>query len=212
MKNSSADLVIGTTTSNTNTELVLKSPSRASNKTLNATLSIDVIPNDNNIIVNFSSKDVTSKFDSNNIRTKLLTLYGKNGRLYTTTRDIESIPIKPSEFPARLEYEFITIDDDKNETKYSAVYNIPQFLVSSSKLNLSIENTSTTLTTDVPSAINLLDSEIYNIKNNLQTFSTFYDNSLKKDVSLQHVIINILSKLDNLTQQVDELKEKTKDL
>lgn len=110
-KTSSVDNTIGTTTT-TNSQVILKSPSTASNKTLNATLSIDVIPNDNNIIVNFSSKDVTSKFDSNNIRTKLLTLYGKNGRLYTTTRDIESISIKPSEFPARLEYEFITIVDD----------------------------------------------------------------------------------------------------
>lgn len=178
IKTSSVDNVIGTTTP-TNSQVVLKSPSTASNKTLNATLSMDVSSTDTNVIVNFSSKEVTSQFDPNNIRTKLLTLYGKSGRLYVTTRDVESIPIKPSEFPARFEYEFVTIDDNKNETRYSAVYNVPQFS-SSSKLSLNAETTTTTLTTDVPSAINLLDSEVYNLKNNLQTFSTFYDNNLKK--------------------------------
>jgi hypothetical protein len=209
--NSSVDNTVDTAFSTTQNQIVLKSPSGASSKTLNASLSIDVTPNDNSVLVNFSSKDVVLQFDPNNVRTKLLTVYGKSGRLYVTTRDIETISIKPSEFPARLEYEFISIDDNKIETKYTAVYNVPQFS-SSSRINLNTELNTTTITADTPSAINLLDSEIYNIKNNLQNFSTFYDNSLKKDVSLHNTVINILTRLDNLTLEVNALKEKTKDL
>lgn len=213
---SSVDNMIGTTT-NTNTisttdnQVVLRSSSGASSKTLDATLLVTTSSIDSNIIVSFSSSDIVAQFNPDNIRSKVLTVYGKNGRLYLTNRDVESISIKPSEFPARVEYNFVTIDDDSNETRYSAVYTIPQF-DSTSKITLNSTSTNTVLKTDTNSAITIIDSEVYNIKNNLQKISTFYDNNLKKDVSLQNIITNILTRLDNLTVEINELKEKTKNL
>lgn len=210
--NSSVGVTTDTTVSQiSNEKVTLISPSKASSKVINASVLVDTVADANGVIVHFSSKEVVDQFDKDVISTKLLTVYGKSGRLYMTSRDVESIPIKPTEFPVRLEYKFITIDDKGVESEYNTFYTVPQF-TTSSKLILTGASTNTIQSNDIPSAVSILDNEIYNIKNNLQTFSTFYDYNLKKDVSLQNTITNILTRLDNLVTQVDDLKEKTKDL
>jgi len=50
------------------------------------------------------------------------------------------------------------------------------------------------------------------MKNNFEKFSIYYDPNQKKDVYLHNIIDNIQIQLNNLTTQINELKEKTKDL
>ena len=209
--NNSTGSVITTSTNTTQMDSVnLISQNKPSITTIDGKLNVSTQSVEGGVQVSFSSKEITDQIDPTTIRTKLLTVYGKSGRIYTTSRDIETFDIKSTNFPARLEYKITTVNEGI-EREYTADYVIAQYQTSS-KITLSAKQTNTVTTVDVPTAVNVLDQEIYNMKNNFEKISIYYDTNQKKDVYLHNVIDNIQIQLNNLTTQINELKEKTKDL
>lgn len=210
-KTDSTGSVTTTSTTSTQTDTVnLISQSKPSITTIDGKLNVSTKSVDGGVQVSFSSKEITDQIDPTTVRTKLLTVYGKSGRIYTTSRDIETFDIKSTNFPARLEYKVVTILDGV-EREYTADYVVAQY-ETSSKIALSAKQNNSVVSVTVPTAVNLLDQELYNMKNNFEKFSIYYDPNQKKDVYLHNIIDNIQIQLNNLTTQINELKEKTKDL
>ena len=104
-KTDSTGSVTTTSTTSTQTDTVnLISQSKPSITTIDGKLNVSTKSVDGGVQVSFSSKEITDQIDPTTVRTKLLTVYGKSGRIYTTSRDIETFDIKSTNFPARLEY------------------------------------------------------------------------------------------------------------
>lgn len=190
--------------------VTLTSSSRPSINTIDGMLSIGTKSTTTGVVVDFDAKEVVGQLDETTISTKLLTVYGANGRLYATTRDVESVLIRQTDLPARLDYTIIT-NDGSIEREYNATYNV-NGLSGSSKVLVAGKQNNTTQTLTVPSAVESLDKEVTSIKNNLEKISYFHDKSQKKDVTLHNMITNMVTSIDKLTADINELKEKTKDL
>ena len=190
--------------------VTLTSSSRPSINTIDGMLSIGTESTTAGVVVDFDAKEVVDQLDETTISTKLLTVYGANGRLYATTRDVESVLIRQTDLPARLDYTIIT-NDGSTEREYNATYNVGN-ITGSSKVLVSGKQNNTTQTLTIPSAVESLDKEVTSIKNNLEKISYFHDKSQKKDVTLPNMITNMVSSIDKLTADINALKEKTKDL
>jgi hypothetical protein len=190
--------------------VTLTSSSRPSINTIDGMLSIGTESTTAGVVVDFDAKEVVDQLDETTISTKLLTVYGANGRLYATTRDVESVLIRQTDLPARLDYTIIT-NDGSTEREYNATYNVGN-ITGSSKVLVSGKQNNTTQTLTIPSAVESLDKEVTSIKNNLEKISYFHDKSQKKDVTLHNMITNMVSSIDKLTADINALKEKTKDL
>ncbi len=190
--------------------VTLTSSSRPSINTIDGMLSIGTESTTAGVVVDFDAKEVVSQLDETTISTKLLTVYGANGRLYSTTRDVESVLIRQTDLPARLDYTIIT-NDGSTEREYNATYNVGN-ITGSSKVLVSGKQNNTTQTLTIPSAVESLDKEVTSIKNNLEKISYFHDKFQKKDVTLHNMITNMVLSIDKLTADINDLKEKTKDL
>lgn len=209
--NNSVGSVTATDTTSSKEETInLISQNKPSIATIDGKLTVSTKSVDGGVQVSFSSKEISDQIDPTTVRTKLLTVYGKSGRIYTTSRDIETFDIKSVNFPARLEYKIVTVLDGI-EREYTADYMVAQY-ETTSKITLSAKQTNSVVSVTVPTAVNILDQEVYNMKNNFEKFSIYYDPNQKKDVYLHNIIDNIQIQLNNITTQINELKEKTKDL
>ena len=203
--------VISSKTEGVTETVMLKSSDRASVTSIpnmvkvNTSLTIPSM-----VTVTHDVRELKSQFSDLNVKTSLINIYGKDGKIFTSNRDIESVNIPLSSYPARLEYNF-TVVENGIEVEYKGDHtlssNAKESLISvSGKVN----NSQVELT--IPQAVSKLDDELSNIKNNLQNFSFIYDESSKKYVNLQNYLLSISSKLDILTKDIADVKEKTKDL
>ncbi len=203
--------VISSKTEGVTETVMLKSSDRASVTSIPNMVKVNTsLTTPSMVTVTHNVRELTSQFNSSNIKTSLINIYGKDGKIFTSNRDIESVNIPLSSYPARLEYNF-TVVENGIEVEYKGDHtlssNAKESLISvSGKVN----NSQVELT--IPQAVSKLDDELSNIKNNLQNFSFIYDESSKKYVNLQNYLLSISSKLDILTKDIADVKEKTKDL
>jgi len=149
-------------------------------------------------------------YNKDNIKTSLVTIYGKNNRLEMSSRDIETLTVPLSELPARLEYIF-TVLENNIPVEYKADYLIPS---TDTKIILPINGKRESSISEVTTseALPILDNEIVNIKNNLQNLSSIYSTDENKVVTLQSYIQTLNTKINNLTKQLEDVAEKTKNL
>ena len=204
-------LVTSSKTEGVTETVMLKSSDRASVTSIPNMVKVNTsLTTPSMVTVTHDVRELKSQFSDLNVKTSLINIYGKDGKIFTSNRDIESVNIPLSSYPARLEYNF-TVVENGIEVEYKGDHtlssNAKESLISvSGKVN----NSQVELT--IPQAVSKLDDELSNIKNNLQNFSFIYDESSKKYVNLQNYLLSISSKLDILTKDIADVKEKTKDL
>lgn len=213
-KESSVDSNINTTLNNTNTEKVtLKSTERATVGSIPNSLKVDVKvkPDDStSVLVTHDAKEVMNTFDKNKVKTSLVNIYGKDGRLYTSSRDLESVTVPLSQYPARLEYN-LTVVENGVEVEYKSDH-LLSTNPSTTLVNLSGKSTSSQSEVTLPEAITAIDNDLVKIKTNLQNFSYIYDEDSKKVLDLHNYLTNINTKLNNIAKELENVKTKTKDL
>jgi hypothetical protein len=196
----------------TSTEkVILKSTERASVNTLTNSIKVDVTKNTfDTVLVTHDVKDITNSFSPTSIKTSLVDIYGKDGRLFSSARTLESAEIPLSQYPARLEYKLVVV-----ENGIEVEYNTSQLLSSEPSTVLSSltgKSTSSKSELTIPEAVSSIDDELVKFKNSLESFSYIYDNSQNKVVTLHSYIQSMNTKLNNLTKQLEDVAEKTKDL
>jgi hypothetical protein len=192
--------------------VVLSSASVSNVEVLSNSVKIDVKDVDRETLrITHDTRELTSNFSKDNIKTTLVDVYGASGRLYASSRNIESMDIPKSEYPIRLDYTFTLQNDKGIESTYTASYNVP---VTDASILLSPTGNSTSSVSSVtiPEAITKIDEDLTKIKNNLQNFSFIYDNSQKKTVSLHNYLMNLSTAIENLTTELTDVKNKIKDL
>lgn len=213
-KESSVDSNINTTLNNTNTEKVtLKSTERATIGSIPNSLKVDVKvkPDDStSVLVTHDAKEVMNTFDKNKVKTSLVNIYGKDGRLYTSSRDLESVTVPLSQYPARLEYN-LTVVENGVEVEYKSDH-LLSTNPSTTLVNLSGKSTSSQSEVTLPEAITAIDNDLVKIKTDLQNFSYIYDEDSKKVLDLHNYLTNINTKLNNIAKELENVKTKTKDL
>ena len=192
-------------------KVTLKSTERTSVNTLTNSIKIDVTKNTfDTVLVTHDVKDITSSFSPTSIKTSLIDIYGKDGRLFSSARTLESVEIPLSQYPARLEYKLVVV-----ENGIEVEYNTSQLLSTEPSTVLSSltgKSTSSKSELTIPEAVSSIDDELVKFKNNLESFSYIYDNSQNKVVTLHSYIQSMNIKLNNLTKQLEDVAEKTKDL
>lgn len=192
-------------------KVTLKSTERTSVNTLTNSIKIDVTKNTfDTVLVTHDVKDITSSFSPTSIKTSLIDIYGKDGRLFSSARTLESVEIPLSQYPARLEYKLVVV-----ENGIEVEYNTSQLLSTEPSTVLSSltgKSTSSKSELTIPEAVSSIDDELVKFKNNLESFSYIYDNSQNKVVTLHSYIQSMNTKLNNLTKQLEDVAEKTKDL
>lgn len=192
-------------------KVTLKSTERSSVNTLTNSIKIDVTKNTfDTVLVTHDVKDITSSFSPTSIKTSLIDIYGKDGRLFSSSRTLESVEIPLSQYPARLEYKLVVV-----ENGIEVEYNTSQLLSSEPSTVLSSltgKSTSSKSELTIPEAVSSIDDELVKFKNNLESFSYIYDNSQNKVVTLHSYIQSMNTKLNNLTKQLEDVAEKTKNL
>lgn len=191
-------------------KIKLTSPERVGVASINNALKISTTVESTKILVSHDLRDLKNMYNKDDIKTSLVTIYGKNNRLEMSSRDIETLTVPISELPARLEYNF-TVLEGETPVDYKADYLIP---VTSTNIVLPITGKKSSSVSEVPSseAIPILDNEIVNIKNNLQNLSSIYDSNENKVVTLQSYIQTLNTRINNLTKQLEDVAEKIKDL
>ena len=195
----------------TTEKVILKSTERATVGTIPNNLKVDVKSNDSvSVLVTHDSKDLMNSFDKSKVKTSLVNVYGKDGKLHTSSRDLESSVIPLSQFPARLEYNLVVVENGV-EVEYKTDHLISSN-PSTTLVTLSGKSTSSQSELSIPEAITAIDNDLVKIKNNLQNFSYIYDNDTKKVLDLHNYLININTKLNNIAKDLTDVKEKTKDL
>ena len=191
--------------------IILKSTERPTTNTLNNAVKVDVAEKDiSTIIVSHDVRNLVADLGKDSISRSLVTIYGKNGRLFASSKEIEAAEIPLSQYPIKLEYELTTIQNGK-EVEYKG-FQIVSTSPGTSYTTLTGKETSSVSELTVPEAISVIDNDLIKIKNNLESFSFVYDKSQNKSVPLHEMLNNIASKLDNLTKSLDNVKEKVKDL
>lgn len=196
----------------TSTEKVtLKSTERSSVNTLTNSIKVDVTKNTfDTVLVTHDVKDITNSFNPTSIKTSLVDIYGKDGRLFSSSRTLESAEIPLSQYPARLEYKLVVV-----ENGIEVEYNTSQLLSTEPSTVLSSltgKSTSSKSELTIPEAVSSIDDELVKFKNNLESFSYIYDNSQNKVVTLHSYIQSMNTKLNNLTKQLEDVAEKTKNM
>lgn len=164
----------------------------------------------NTVLVSHDLTDLLSKFNKDSIKTSLVTIYGKTSKVGISTKPIEALAVPLSQYPARLEYSFI-ITENNIPIEYKAEYLLPSS-DSTTIIPITGKKQSTSSEVTIPEAVVKLDEDLANIKNILQNFSFIYDISQKKVVPLHNLITNLSVKIDILTKNLEDVKEKVKDL
>lgn len=192
-------------------KVVLKSTERATVGSIPSNLKVDVKNNDSvSVLVTHDSKDLMGSFDKNKVKTSLVNIYGKDGKLHTSSRDLESAVIPLSQFPARLEYDLVVVENGV-EIQYKTDHLISS-TPSNTLVTLTGKSTSSQSEVTLKEAITAIDDDLVKIKNNLQNFSYIYDVDSKKVLDLHNYLININTKLNNIAKDIEDVKEKTKGL
>lgn len=192
-------------------KVILKSTERATVNSIPSNLKVDVKSNDStSILVTHDSKDLISSVDKNKVKTSLVNIYGKDGRLHSSSRDLESAVIPLSQFPARLEYDLVVVENGV-EVEYKSSHLLSSN-PSTTLVNLSGKSTSSQSELTLKEAVTAIDDDLVKIKNNLQNFSYIYDTDSKKVLDLHNYLININTKLNNIAKDIEDVKEKTKGL
>lgn len=189
----------------------LTSVERSTIKPINGTLKIDTKPlDDGSVKVSHNAKEITSAVDKDAIKRSLVNIYGKDGRLFSSSRDIESVNIPLSQYPARLEYEFLVIQNGK-EVEYKSSILLP--ITEKTTISSPTGKTSSSISEmTISEGITTLDREIVNIKQTLDNFYFIYDDFQKKSLPLHQYINNLSTSLDNLVKDINDIKTKIKDL
>ncbi len=186
--------------------VTLHSPSRNNISSYKDALKIQTSLSSNNLIyVSHDIRDAKLKFGKNNIKSSLITIYGKNGRAAISSKEMETLALSLDDFPAKLEYTLTVLENDI-PVEYKTEYNIP-IKDSTAILSATGKYESAKSIASLPNAIEQLDGEIVNIKNILYDFSSIYDINEKKVVSLHDFIINLSSSIDKLSKEIDEIKK-----
>lgn len=192
--------------------VVLSSASVSNVEVLSNSVKINVKDVDRETLrITHDTRELTSNFNKDNIKTTLVDVYGASGRLYASSRNIESMDIPKSEYPIRLDYTFTLQNDKGIESTYTTSYNVP-VTDASVLLSPTGNSTSSVSSITIPEAITKIDEDLTKIKNNLQNFSFIYDNSQKKTVSLHNYLMNLSTAIENLTTELTDVKNKIKDL
>jgi archaellum component FlaC len=202
---------VSATNSFSTDKVILKSTERASINTLTNTVKIDVTKASvDSVLVTHDVKDLLGAFDSSSIKRSLVNIYGKDGRLHASSRNIESIQIPLSQYPARLEYD-LTVVENGIEVEYKLSQQLPTepttILASTTGKSTSSKSELT-----IPEAIVTIDDEITKFKNNLESFSFIYDNNQNKVVSLHSYLQSLNIKIDNLTKELADATKEIKTL
>jgi hypothetical protein len=202
---------VSTSTDLSTEKVKLTSVERSTIKPINGTLKVDTKPlDDGSVKVSHNAKEITSSMDKDAIKRSLVNIYGKDGKLFSSSRDIESVNIPLSQYPAKLEYEFLAIQDGK-EVEYKSSITLP--ITEKTILSSPTGKTSSSVSEMTMSeGIVNLDKEIVNIKQNLDDFYFIYDDSQKKSLPLHQHINNLSTKIDNLLKDINDIKTKIKDL
>lgn len=212
--NKSAEVSTKETSAQTTAEkVVLKSTERATVGSIPNNLKVDVKnkPDDStSVVVTHDAKEVVNTFDKSKVKTSLVNIYGKDGKLHTSSRDLESVTVPLSQFPARLEYDLIVVENGV-EVEYKSDHLISS-TPTTTLVNLSGKSTSSQSEMTVTEAISAIDNDLVKIKSNLQNFSYIYDDESKKVLDLHNYLTNINTKLNNIAKELDNVKEKTKGL
>jgi hypothetical protein len=202
-----ADKIISTLSE----KITLTSAQRATVVAINDGIKITTSVLDyNTILVTHDTRDLIAKYNKESIKTALVSIYGKNNRLAISSKSLESTPVSLSEFPVKLEYLF-TVTENNIPLEYTAEYLIPN-KESSTIIPITGKKLSSVSEVTIPEAVVKIDDELGNIKTILQNFSYIYDTTDKKVVPLHQYITNLTIKLDNLIKNVDDIKEKVKNL
>jgi len=171
---------------------------------------IDIVSELFGLKLTHDSTELVKLYKDFDIKSNLINIYGKSGKLYASSRTIQSLDIPLSELPANLEYIF-SVTNGKTTIEYGSNIIIPN---TTTTFLLTLDGVTNTLQSDVTleQAIVSLDNEIVLLKNNLQNFSFIYDNSQKKVVTLQSYLTNLSTKIDNLTKAIDDVKTQIENL
>lgn len=200
-----------TSVSGTSEKVTLKSIGRTTIGTLADSLKVNVTANDStSVLITHDAKDIVNTFEKNSIKTSLVNVYGKDGKLHTSSRDLESVTIPLSQYPARLEYNLV-VNENNMEVEYKTEHLLSSN-PSSTLVKLTGKSTSSESELTVTEAISAIDDDLVKIKNNLQNFSYIYDTDSKKVLDLHNYLMNVTTKLNNIAKDLNDVKEKTKNL
>jgi hypothetical protein len=186
----------------------------SSNNTINVLkekLLVSVVLEANNTItISHNATDILRLYQYADIKSSLLTINGKKGRLFYSSKAIEAFNIQLNDFPAYLEYTLAVVEAGIL-TEYKGRFSIPA-ITTDYLLTLEGSSTSSIKTVSVPEAVESIDKELYTLKNNLNNIYYITSTSDKKVVPLHQLIQDLEISISKLTKEVDELKEKVKDL
>lgn len=155
--------------------------------------------------------DLLNTYKEYIIKTSLCTVYGQSGRLYSSSKSIESFNVLVKEIPLKLEYKLTIVDKVGNEIDYSSNIILPTFN-STFYLNLYGSKTISSTALSLSDAVNKLDEEIISIKSNLQSFSFFNDFTQNKVVSLHSLLTDLLIRMETITKDLNNVKKKVENL
>jgi len=194
-------------------KVTLKSTERTTVGAIPNSLKVDVQtkPDDlSAVVVTHDAKEIINTFDKNKVKTSLVNVYGKDGKLHTSSRDLESVSVPLSQFPARLEYDLVVVENGV-EVEYKSDHLISS-TPTSTLVTLTGKSTSSQSDLTLPEAIAAIDNDLVKIKTNLQNFSYIYDPDSKKVLDLHNYLTNFNTKLNNIAKELENVKEKTKGL
>lgn len=169
-----------------------------------------VLEANNTITISHNATDILRLYEYANVKSSLLTINGKNGRLFYSSKAIEAFNIQLNDFPAYLEYTLAVLEAGIL-TEYKGRFSIPAI---STEYLLTLEGSSTSSIkkVSISEAVETIDKEVYTLKNNLNNI--YYITSLSdKKVLPLHQLIQILEiSISKLTKEIDELKKEVKTL
>lgn len=160
--------------------------------------------------VTVDTTELINSLSNYTIKTKLITVYDSKGRLFNSTRTIQSFEIKNEQHPITINYKLI-IEYNGNKQDYEINYTLP---VKESVANVKVygiqiyNNKDYTLT----ESVQVIDEQLYDLKKILENNQLIFDSKLKKYIPLPQIISNIYILQSNLEDKIKAIEEKIKDL
>lgn len=195
----------------TDPEVTLISSSNNTIKVLKEKLLISVVLEANNTItISHNATDILKLYEYVDVKSSLLTINGKNGRLFYSSKPIEAFNIQLNDFPAYAEYTLAAIEGGIL-TEYKGRFLLPAI---TTDYLLSLEGASTSSIKKLPmyQGVESLDKELYTLKNNLNNIYYIYSINDKKIIPLHQFVQNLEISISKLTKEINDLKEKVKNL
>lgn len=192
-------------------EVTLISSSNNTINVLKEKLLISVVLEANNTItISHNATAILNLYEYIDVKSSLLTINGKKGRLFYSSKPIEAFNIQLNDFPAYAEYTLAVLEAGiLNE--YKGRFSIPA-ITTEYLLSLEGSSTSSLKSVSIPDAIGSIDKELYTLKNNLNNIYYISSISDKKVIPLHQFIQDLEISISKLTKEVNDLKEKVKTL